>query len=79
MAPSDRYTRDHLALAELHLAEGADRLARQEEAAARCPRGSAGRATAEDLLATMRQTMRLMLAHRAAMLRELAGDGPGFP
>ena len=79
MVPSDRSTRDHLALAELHLAQAVDRLALQEEAATRFARGSAGRDVADDLLATFRRTLDLMAAHRAMILRELGEDGTGFP
>ena len=74
MAPSDRRTRDHLALAELHLAEVVDRLLLQERIAARLSRDTAERGTAEALLTTMRQSLALMQAHRAMILRELAGD-----
>jgi poly-gamma-glutamate capsule biosynthesis protein CapA/YwtB (metallophosphatase superfamily) len=76
VAPSDRLTRDHLAQAELHLAQAVDRLARQEELAARVPRGSPHAAIAGELLATMRRTLALMVAHRATILRELGGAAP---
>jgi hypothetical protein len=76
VAPSDRLTRDHLAQAELHLAQAVDRLARQEELAAGLPVGTAGRDAADDLLATMRRTLALMVAHRATILRELGGAAP---
>jgi hypothetical protein len=76
VTPSDRLTRDHLALAERHLEAAVDRLARQEELAARLPRGSPHAAVADDLLATMRQTLALMVAHRATILRELGEVAP---
>jgi hypothetical protein len=72
MTPSDRQARDHLALADRHIAEAVDRLASQEEAVARLLPGTVDRATAEGLLATMRQSFALMLAHRATILRELS-------
>jgi|tagenome__1003787_1003787.scaffolds.fasta_scaffold19710719_1 hypothetical protein len=36
------------------------------------------RRTLDDLLATMRQSLAPMLAHRAMILRELGEDGPGM-
>jgi hypothetical protein len=76
MTPSDRQARDHLALADRHIAEAVDRLASQEEAVARLLPGTVARATAEGLLATMRQSFALMLAHRAMILRELSDADP---
>src|SRR5690349_521130 len=72
-----RVRRTRSALAELHSAETADRLAHLEEVAAGLLPGSTGRAAAEDLLATMRQSLALMAAHRAMILREPDGNGPG--
>jgi hypothetical protein len=72
MAPGGSYVRDRLALAELHIAEAANRLALQEEAIAHLPRDTPDRARAEVLLEAMRQSFTLMLTRRATILHELA-------
>jgi len=65
MALSVRHMREHLALAELHIDAAVDRLALQEEAAARLLPDAADRDAAERLLSTMGQSNTLMLTHRA--------------
>jgi hypothetical protein len=65
MALSVRHMREHLALAELHIDAAVDRLALQEEAAARLLPDTADRDAAERLLSTMGQSYTLMLTRRA--------------
>lgn len=76
MVPSDNLERRHLALAERHIAEARERLTLQEATVARLPLDTPGRDAAETLLAVMRQSFDLMLAHRATILDELAAGKP---
>src|SRR3954449_12756762 len=73
MAPGGSYAQDRLALAELRIAEAANRLALQEEVVAHLPCDTPDRARAEELLEAMRQSLTLMLTDRAMTLQELAG------
>jgi hypothetical protein len=72
-SPNRRGVEEWLGIADRHLAEAEERLSRLEKVALPrlAPHGRA-RALAEELLATMRRSREVMLAHRRT-LGELAG------
>src|SRR5690349_17121737 len=64
----------HFEIAEWHVATAVDRIAFQESVVAQLPEHSRGREVAEELLATTRRSLDLMLVHRETVRRELEGD-----
>jgi hypothetical protein len=65
-----------LGVDDWRLSEAEERLLHLEGAVLlRLGRARRARALAAELLATMRQTFALMVAHRATIMRELVGDG----
>lgn len=66
----------HLAQAERHVEQGAERIARQEQRIAQLRRKGRDVADAETLLRLFRETQDQHMFHRARILKELAMDAP---
>lgn len=68
----------HLALADRHIVEAEERIARQLEIIAELARDGHSTATAEALLTTFRATLTGMKAHRLSILDEIERQKRGL-
>ena len=69
---SKQRQRQHLAIADRHIAEGAARIAQQAELARKLDEGGHNTTEAKDLLRVLQQSLDAFKAHRDQIFREMA-------